>query len=202
MRWFGTPQLRALAEIEDPYSYRSRYTMPKLIINAAGDEYFVPDSSQFYFGNLPPEKYLRYLPNTGHSLNGEGGSASDTVLAFCHSVIDGVALPTMTWHLEGGDAIVARSTAKPSTARLWEAVNPKARDFRIETIGKAFNYHDLFDQGNNTYVAQIAPPEHGWRAMFVELAYPTPSGKQFKITTGVRVTPDILPFPPPTLARG
>jgi PhoPQ-activated pathogenicity-related protein len=201
MNWFGTPQLRALAEIEDPYSYRSRYTMPKLIINAAGDQYFVPDSSQFYFDDIPPAKYLRYLPNTDHSLSGQEGSAPDTVLAFCRSVIDGAPLPTMSWRFEGADTIVARTTAKPSTVRLWEASDVKARDFRVETIGKAFNYHDLSDQGNNTYVARTTPPNHGWRAFFVEMTYPTPSGKDFKMTTSVRVVPDILPYPPPPLVR-
>jgi len=201
VNWIGTQQMRLLAEIEDPYSYRARYTMPKLIINAVGDQYFVPDSSQFYFNNLPPEKYLRYLPNTDHSLNGQAGGASDTVLAFCQSVIDRSPLPTMTWNFEGSDAIVVRAAAKPSTARLWEAGNAKARDFRVETIGKGFNYHDLSDQGNNTYVGRIAPPDHGWRAFFVELTYPTSSGKEFKITTDVRVVPDVLPFPPPPLAR-
>jgi PhoPQ-activated pathogenicity-related protein len=197
VNWLGTPQLHALAEIEDPLSYFPRYTMPKLILNATGDEFFVPDSSQFYYADLPPKKYLRYVPNTGHSLSGAGGSIADTALAFCHSIMYGMPLPTLTWELQGPDTIVARSTVTPRTARMWEAVNPKARDFRIETIGKAFNYHDLKDQGDNTYVGRIEPPEHGWRAFFVELAYATPSGRDFKMTTEVRVIPDVLPFPPP-----
>jgi hypothetical protein len=59
----------------------------------------------------------------------------------------------------------------------------------------------LSDHGNNTYVAQLAPPNRGWRAFFVELAYPTASGKQFKMTTEVRVIPDVLPYAAPTFAR-
>ena len=42
--WFGTPQLKKLLEIEDPYSYLDRLTMPKYIVNSAGDQYFTPDS--------------------------------------------------------------------------------------------------------------------------------------------------------------
>ena len=38
-------------EIEDPYEYRQRLTMPKYIVNASGDQYFLPDNSQFYFVN-------------------------------------------------------------------------------------------------------------------------------------------------------
>src|SRR5688572_24425160 len=46
------PRTKLLYEIEDPYSYRDRLTMPKFVVNAAGDQYFPPDSSQFYFGDL------------------------------------------------------------------------------------------------------------------------------------------------------
>jgi PhoPQ-activated pathogenicity-related protein len=38
MRWAHTPQFEALIGIEDPYSYRDRLTMPKFIVNAAGDQ--------------------------------------------------------------------------------------------------------------------------------------------------------------------
>jgi PhoPQ-activated pathogenicity-related protein len=175
--------------------------MPKLIVNATGDQYFVPDSSQFYFDDLPPKKYMRYLPNTDHSLAGEGSSAADTVLAFCHSIINNMPLPSMTWRFDGGDTIAVRTTARPSKARMWEAADHSARDFRVATIGRAFNYHDLHDQGADTFVARVVPPQHGWHAFFVEMTYPTASGNDFKMTTGVRVVPDVLPYGLPPLAR-
>ena len=69
MDWMGTPQFRALMKIEEPYEYRDRLTMPKLLLNASGDQFFLPDSSQFYFDDLRGEKHLRYVPNTSHSLD-------------------------------------------------------------------------------------------------------------------------------------
>ena len=68
MDWTGTPEYRKLLEIEEPYSYRERLTMPKFMIQAAGDQFFLPDSSRFYFDDLKGEKYLRYIPNTDHGL--------------------------------------------------------------------------------------------------------------------------------------
>ena len=68
--WFGTPEMAALMDIVDPYAYRRRLTMPKFIINDTGDEFFLPDSSQFYFADLPGVKYLRYVPNVEHALGG------------------------------------------------------------------------------------------------------------------------------------
>ena len=67
-KWNGTSEFKKLMQIEDPYTYRDRFTMPKLLINSTGDQYFMPDSSQFYFDDLPGVKYLRYVPNTDHSL--------------------------------------------------------------------------------------------------------------------------------------
>ena len=69
MERIGTPEFRALMRIEEPYEYRTRLTLPKLILNAAGDQFFLPDSSRFYFDDLPGEKHLRYIPNTDHSLD-------------------------------------------------------------------------------------------------------------------------------------
>src|SRR5207247_7984522 len=62
MDWMGTKEHRALMQIEEPYEYRDRLTLPKFIINACGDQFFLPDSSQFYFDDLPGVKYLRYVP--------------------------------------------------------------------------------------------------------------------------------------------
>ena len=43
--------------------------MPKFIMNASGDQFFLPDSSQFYFDDLTGDKYLRYVPNADHWLD-------------------------------------------------------------------------------------------------------------------------------------
>ena len=71
--------------LEDPYSYRERFTMPKFIMNSAGDQYFLPDSSRFYFDDLPGEKYLRYVPNTDHSL--KNSDARQSLIAFYDAVL-------------------------------------------------------------------------------------------------------------------
>ena len=70
------PRTKLLHAIEDPYSYRDRLTLPKYIVNGSGDQYFCPDSSQFYFDALPGEKYLRYVPNVAHNLKGSDARES------------------------------------------------------------------------------------------------------------------------------
>lgn len=64
----------------------------------------------------------------------------------------------------------------------------------METIGKQYRSTVLRDQGGGTYVGQVAIPDRGWTAFFIELAYDIGERVPFKLTTAVRVLPDVLPF--------
>lgn len=193
--WIGTPQHKALMAIEDPYSYRDRLTMPKMIINSAGDEFFLPDSSQFYYDDLKGEKHLRYVPNTKHSL--DGSDAPQTLDAFYESVLKGTPRPRYSWKFEKDGSITVNTVDKPIEVRLWHATNPKARDFRLDIIGKAYKSEILQPVKEGVYVGRMAKPEAGFTAYFVEMTFPSGGKYPFKFTSGVRVTPDVLPFPAP-----
>jgi len=201
MKWIGSPQFDSLVSIEDPYSYRDRIAIPKLIVNATGDQYFAPDSSQFYYSGLVGEKYLRYVPNTDHSLKGATRSAAETGKAFVDSIIKDTPRPRYAWQIQRDGTIAVQSATKPFSAKLWQAYNPDARDFRLETIGHGFFSSDLRDQGGFSYAGKAARPTRGFSAYFIELAFMTANSDVFTVTTSVRVTPDVLPFRPPQLAK-
>lgn len=194
MDWTGTKRYHELMKIEEPYSYRDRLTMPKYIVNASGDQFFLPDSSQFYWSGLKGQKYLRYVPNTGHSL--KGTDVRESVLAYYQSVVDGTPRPELDWRFEKDGSIRVVTKTKPTEVKLWQATDPNARDFRVDTIGKAYTSTPLTDQGGGVYVANVKAPPKGWTAFFIELTYPM-GQHNMKITSGVRVTPDTLPFGPP-----
>ena len=195
MNWAGTPRYRALMKIEDPYSYRARYTVPKFIINAGGDQYFLPDSSQFYFDDLPGEKYLRYVPNTDHSLR--HSDARESVIAFYDAFLRHRARPRFSWKFDKDGSIRVVAQDRPSVVKLWQANNPTKRDFRLLSIGPAYKSTELSPTGKETYIGKIEKPASGWTAFFVELTFPSACKYPFKFTTAVRVLPDTLPFPPP-----
>ena len=191
--WLGTPQMKKLVEIEDPFSYRDRLTMPKLIVNSAGDQYFLPDSSQFYFNALPGEKEIRYVPNTKHDLS--PSDVRENLASWYAAIVNKETRPHTDWTFEKDGSIHFRASGKPEQVVMWQANNPKARDFRLDSIGKAYTSTVLTDQGNGLYVAK-APAGAGWTAFFVEATYAGKPGPQ-KITSGVRVTPDKLPAAAP-----
>jgi PhoPQ-activated pathogenicity-related protein len=84
---------------------------------------------------------------------------------------------------------------------VWQATNPDARDFRVDTIGKAYTSTPLKPQADGTYLTHVNNPPKGFTAFFVELVYPSGGKYPFKFTTEVSVVPDVLPFTMPTAAK-
>jgi PhoPQ-activated pathogenicity-related protein len=195
MNWMGTPEFRALMRIEEPYEYRDRLTLPKFLVNASGDQFFLPDSSKFYFEDLRGETNLRYVPNAGHSL--DKTDALESLQAFYATVVKGTPRPAVKWTFERDGSIKVVAKDRPTDVRVWQAVNPEARNFRHDVIGAAYQGTELAPVGPNTWVAKVPPPPKGWTAFFVEMSFPSGSKYPLKITSGVRVLPDTLPYPAP-----
>jgi PhoPQ-activated pathogenicity-related protein len=191
MDWNGTPEYKALMKIEEPFEYRERLTLPKFIINSSGDQFFVPDSSQFYFKELKGVKYLRYVPNADHSLR--GSDAWMTLLASYSAILKGTKLPQFSWTIADG-TIRVQAQGTPDAVTLWQATNENARDFRLATIKDGWKSTPLSDTDGGTYVAKVEKPANGWTAFFVELTYPSGGLAPFKFTTDVKVVPDVNPF--------
>jgi PhoPQ-activated pathogenicity-related protein len=190
----GTPEYREILAIEDPYNYRrrERLKIPKFLINASGDQFFLPDNSQFYFDELPEPKWLRYVENAKHNL--EGSDARESLAAFYLSVLEGKSRPKFSWKRTTDGTLHVTVKETPREVNVWQASNPDARDFRVDTIGKAYTKSRLEPQSDGTYLASVEKPAKGFTAFFVELVYPTGHEFPFKFTTGVCVVPDVLPF--------
>jgi PhoPQ-activated pathogenicity-related protein len=189
--WHGTKEYAALMRIEDPYHYRDRLTMPKYVVNASGDQFFPPDSSKFYFNDLVGPKYLRYVPNANHSLR--GSDAQESILAFYQAILTKTAMPKFSWDMAADGSIRVKVEDKPTKVTLWQATNPKTRDFRLETIGAAYKDSPLAPDDKGIYVARVPKPQTGWTAFFVELTFDSGGKVPFKFTTQVSIVPDVLP---------
>lgn len=194
MDWQGTPEYARLIKLVEPYEYRDRLTLPKLMINACGDQFFLPDSHRFYFDDLKGPKYIRYIPNTDHSL--KDSDAIETLAAWQFAIAHGKSLPQLDWRVDWkAGEISMKATDKPAKALLWQATNPEARDFRLETLGKVWTSSDLKIDADGRIIARVEKPAKGWTAFVVELTYPIAGcPTPLKLTSGVAVVPDILPF--------
>lgn len=188
------PSFTKLMSFVEPFSYNERFTMPKYIINASGDEFFLPDTSSLYFKELQGQKHLLYLPNTGHLITPD--MYQETVIAYLQFLLTGTPLPTYDWKVENNNLIVT-SKEKPLYVNLWQAHNPNARDFRVMTIGKNWKSSRLEPQADGSYKAPLPLPEKGWSAYYLEMVYPSPEGLNFRVGTDIIILPDTFPFNSP-----
>ncbi len=206
--WLDTPENAALMHIVDPYYYFNRLTtMPKLMMNAGNDQFFVPDSSKFYWNDLEGPKWLRYIPNVGHGLDETEAYAS--LASFYQAVVSDTPIPNYTFSFESDGSIMVRLSPasnneiiQPTDVKLWQAHNPKTRDFRGVTA--KYSASPVTAQAPGVYRAAVEPPATGWISYFVELTFPGPtpdSQTPFKFTSGVRTMPDTTPgvYKPPAV---
>ncbi|MEO1498228.1 MAG: PhoPQ-activated protein PqaA family protein [Planctomycetota bacterium] len=199
----GKPAGDAILSIVDPYRYRERLTLPKVMVNASGDEFFLPDSSRFYYDDLVGEKHLSYTPNTGHGLGDT--NALETVVAFHASVAQGLERPSVRWTGpdDAGEHVAAeyvaaeyavRCSAEPVEAVLWRAVNAKARDFRHPVVGDAFQSTPLEPDADGAYRVDVTAPPSGFAAVFARFTFDIGAAVPWRVSTPVWIAPDIEPF--------
>lgn len=168
-----TQTFASLMQIEDPLNYldtpyAARLAIPKYMINASGDDFFVPDSSQLYYDRLPGDKVLRTVPNSSHS--GIRDSTIASLTTFVNRLQRSVPLPKITSVLEGSgenQIISFKSSQFPKKLLLWHAKNPDARDFRYAC---GIRYESTPLDAITTKVP-VKQPESGWNAYFVEATF-------------------------------
>ncbi len=192
MQRMDHPRMKELYSLVDPYFYRHRLTMPKLILNAAGDQFFLPDSSKFYWDDLRGENYIRYVPNGDHGL--DDTDAVESMVAFYSLILAGKKPPAFQWTEDENGTLRMLARDKPKEVRLWQAHNPQARDFRMETLGRKFTSTVVQPDENGLYITDVPKPDKGWTAYFLELTYDVGAPTPLKLTTNVKVIPDTVPF--------
>jgi PhoPQ-activated pathogenicity-related protein len=194
MDWMDTPEFKTLLEIVEPYSFIDRITMPKMIINAASDEFFVTDSWQYYWNDLQGPKYLQYIPNSGHGL--EPNYQPLSMISFYNAIIKGLPIPQFEWDIRSDTIFIRVDPDSDYRLVKWQAVNPDGRDFRLNVIGKSWQEEEISTEEDGTYSILVDSPETGYRAGLVAVTFNPRSNFPMTFTTGTLVTPDTYPFPP------
>lgn len=184
-----------LLAIVDPYSYRKRLKIPKLILLGTNDRYWTLDALNLYYDGLEGEKYILYVPNVGHGLNDMVRVVS-SVSAFALKAAGKLDFPKLTWDMkEDGDTLLLtiRSDVKPSSVSAWVAESP-TKDFR-----DAKWRPEAIDPAGEEYEYRLKQPEKGFAAVFGEAVYEV-KGRMIYLSTNVRIvgTQPALPVSGPT----
>jgi PhoPQ-activated pathogenicity-related protein len=176
---FATDRGQALLRIVDPFAYRERLTMPKLILLGTNDPFWTLDAANLYFPDLPEPRHLHYEPNGGHGL-GPGGLA--TLAAFIEHTLGGEAMPSLQWTY--ADGVLRLRWEGPGQAVLWHAEAPD-RDFRhARWVSRPL-------EGAGEATAELPPPDTGFRAYYAQVEFP--GALPYRLSTQVLVLPTSLP---------
>lgn len=193
-------------QIADPYRYLDRLTIPKFSLNATGDEFFLLDSTKFYWDDLKGEKFLRYVPNSDHSL--EHTDVVESIAAFHWLIQNALPLPSFEWVWTNSATVeIDQIHGQVSQISMWSAHNSVARDFRllrkkdsIEAQGPKWQQELVFGHENeeelstSPLVLEFDHDGPGWHAHMVEVEFDVGFRYPLKLTTTVSISPTTLPF--------
>ena len=100
--------------------------------------------------------------------------------------------PQFSWQFESEGVVRIHCQDLPAKVTLWQATNPNARDFRLESLGPQYK-PTVLEGSNGEYMAKVDKPAKGWTAYFVELSYPSRWNSLSQVHHAARVIPDTLP---------
>ncbi len=181
----STPDGTDLTTMIDPYSYRDALTMPKMIFIGTNDPYWPVDAVKNYYYELPGENYIYYEPNAGHDLGG-GENAIKALNAFFNITVSGSEHQICNWHAAYDSDQTNLSISASGdliSATLWFS-SSFDRDFRDDSFVSA----PVEYSGDNEFEVIVRHPASGFRAFYVELVYPDPTGGVYSKCTRMFVS--------------
>ncbi|KAA0992450.1 PhoPQ-activated pathogenicity-related family protein [Dyadobacter aurulentus] len=179
----GTEDGKAITTMIDPYSYRAKLTMPKLIFMGTNDEYWVTDNIKNYLKNIPGINSLHYVPNAGHDLGG-GKQAMEALSAFYGAALNKTPFTVCEWKQSVSEKNIKLDITATSDALidviLWSANSPD-QDLRNDTwTGRSLGIK------NKSSIQVTEPlPKTGFKAIYVDLKYKNKAGAIYTESTRV-----------------
>jgi len=174
-----------LTRVIDPYTYRDRLGLPKLIINGSNDRYWATDALNLYWDALLPPKWVLYVPNSGHSLE-DYTRVFHACTAFTRAVAAGRALPHLEWSFApSADSLRLTVTAdtEAKEARIWVA-RAATKDFRASRWEAVPMRRESAPEGHAAaLVGEVETPASGYLAAFGEVAFTQEEGRPFTLST-------------------
>ncbi len=178
-----TQRGQELLRIVDPYSYRERVTMPKMIILGTNDPYWTVDSLNLYWDGLLGEKYILYIPNKGHAAIDIPRLTANSA-ALMALATGKVKFPKMTWEYKNSAAgVTLNIKADKPAQRVWvfRSDNP-TRNFTRAT----WQHEPAIDRDGG-YAYDLTAPENGYSAIYGEGLFDLGDGLSVYLCTQIRV---------------
>lgn len=205
-----TTEARKLWSMVDPWVYRDRLTLPKLLVHGTNDPYWAQDAMNQYWDDLKGDKWVLYVANAGHDLrpqdkpNQQGAKkdvfplkAIDTLGAYSKLILSGKTLPKVDWKDAGikNNNATAQTTLglKPVSVQSWTTTS-ETRDFRKSKWEKDAKGVEVMLGNTPNAVANEPPvvvlnlpiPATGYAAGFTEFTFEI-DGTKFNLSTPITI---------------
>ena len=188
-----TKEAKKLWAMVDPWRYREKLTLPKLIVNGTNDPYWALDALNLYWNDLKGDKWVLYVPNAGHGLeqqyedgNADRLRAVNALAAFVYHEAHDKTLPKLEWKHEAKDnelCVNAECKPAPAGARLWVA-EASTRDFR-----KAQWKEEKVALKDGKLSGSVAVPKKDFRAYYAEMDFEV-DGLKYQLSTQLKIVGD------------
>ncbi|MES1216690.1 MAG: PhoPQ-activated protein PqaA family protein [Bacteroidota bacterium] len=176
-----TPSGNAINTMIDPYSYRKKLTLPKMIFMGTNDEYWVVDAIKNYYDSIPGRNMIHYVPNVGHNL-GDGKSAFEGLSAFFGLTLAHKPYPVCTWNIttknKNANLIVKTTPAILVDAVLWSATSENMKFTKAIWTNRSLN-----GKNKSTITVTEPFPESGFKAFYLDMIYKDPNGGEYTEST-------------------
>jgi PhoPQ-activated pathogenicity-related protein len=177
----GTQGGNDLVKMIDPYSYRKKLTMPKMIFMGTNDPYWPVDAVKNYIDSIPGDNHICYTPNAAHDL-GDKKTAFAALSALVGTTVTKKGMPLCSYTVSENNGtvtvIIKTSPELLDGAAIWSA-DSKDQDFRDEKWSKK----DVSLNDKTEVTININIPDGGFRAFYVDLKYKAPYGDSYTQST-------------------
>jgi PhoPQ-activated pathogenicity-related protein len=176
---------------DNPWAYRDRLVLPKVMINGTNDFYWTLDALNVYWRDIPGDNWVIYVPNAGHDLRRQDKPQGEQLNHLVNGLAafvryqgsGGRAMPDLKWRhdsVNGRVRLTVDATPAPLAARLWVARSP-TRDFR-----RAKWTTQAVTLSGGKIIGEVTRPEKGYTAFYGELDYSI-DGLNYQLSTQLRI---------------
>ncbi|MCX8064122.1 MAG: PhoPQ-activated pathogenicity-related family protein, partial [Candidatus Hydrogenedentes bacterium] len=206
LQHFETQEGERLLNIIDPYNYRQFLKIPKLIVSYNGPSHSnfsflaeevaseIPDPIHWtLFPHLSLSREPVFLSQNLNVLSSKTPVAPkiydfrDTLHVFYHRVINRKELPSILWNITPEGKCSAKISEEVVEARAWFCI----KGSKNELIHDQSSWQMILmtEIAEGTYEANLNLPKENYKAVFIEVVFPSLSGTNFPITSPIHIIP-------------
>lgn len=182
----GSGKSADITTMIDPYSYRKKLTIPKMILMGTNDAYWPIDNIKNYYDSIPGQNLIHYIPNVGHGM-GDKKEAMSTVSSFFGLTLKKLPYPICSWKTTERSKVVSVAI-KATSDKLTDVIVWTANSTDLDFRNDKWESKSLGIKNTGKVTALEEFPTTGYRAFYVNLKYKDANGSEYTESTRVFMT--------------